>query len=507
MTVHRPCDITSVRIMRYSVPLWVASTLVVFATLVLLSYVTALVLYVGAAAIAGFLSDQLIKLAVNLAPRRLLPGLRERAVFITGCSSGFGLQLAKRLDAIGVTVYAGLRKPHSTGALELKATCSNNLHIVVIDVTKDEDVENAVKYVNKTIGDKVKYVNKSIRNKGMAASLGKIRRQEYQGQRSSGTKVGQRHLVKYVDKSIRGRVFWAVVNNAGVSALGDVELTPFSVFSHLMETNALGCVRVTKAFLPLLRESKGRVVCVGSISGLFAFPGLTHYAMSKHALTAFADGLRRELRKWSVGVHVVDPHMYQTGMTNEMSSIKRLKENWETCSEKTLTDYGPDFFKKYTENARYIARLSRGSLAVPLDDIMDAILGETPQVVADAYFGGLCDFVVLRLGDGVCFVSTEFKYFVKVEVRFVDQGDVHCVRFEEVLKFLCLLKSAVRTLVVVSPGIVPRLQDIAWYPMASKRVSSLIQGESTQLPNPNARHKDVEPIDAALCTICSKISM
>nr|CAD7431975.1 unnamed protein product [Timema monikensis] len=469
--------------MRYSVPLWAASTLVVFATLVLLSYVTALVLYVGAAAIAGFLSDQLIKLAVNLAPRRLLPGLRERAVFITGCSSGFGLQLAKRLDALGVTVYAGLRKPHSTGALELKATCSNNLHIVVIDVTKDEDVENAVKYVNKTIGDKV---------------------------------------------------FWAVVNNAGVSALGDVELTPFSVFSHLMETNALGCVRVTKAFLPLLRESKGRVVCVGSISGLFAFPGLTHYAMSKHALTAFADGLRRELRKWSVSVHVVDPHMYQTGMTNEMSSIKRLKENWETCNEKTLTDYGPDFFKKYTENARYIARLSRGSLAVPLDDIMDAILGETPQVVADAYFGGLCDFVVLRLGDGVCFVSTgvchsissvdDWRGFLLVRSSLLscDLLDLvvgwikdrflwshYCIVVEVAgpKKGFILFVFLSGTLVVVSPGIVPRLQDIAWYPMASKRVSSLVQGESTQLPNPSARHKDVEPIDAALFTICSKISM
>ncbi|CAG2062632.1 unnamed protein product, partial [Timema podura] len=221
----------------------------------------------------------------------------------------------------------------------------------------------------------VKYVNKSIMDKCKTSSLSKILQQEHQ--RQSGSFKLLWMLVT---------VFWAVVNNAGVSAIGDVELTPFSAFSHLMETNALGCVRVTKAFLPLLRESKGRVVCVGSISGLFAFPGLTHYAMSKHALTAFADGLRRELRKWSVGVHVVDPHMYQTAMTNEMNSIKKLKENWETCSEKTLTDYGPDFFKKYTENARYIARLSRGSLAVPLDDIMDAILGETPQVM-------LCSFL------------------------------------------------------------------------------------------------------------------
>ncbi|CAG2069368.1 unnamed protein product, partial [Timema podura] len=175
--------------MRYSVPLWAASTLVVFATLVLLSYVTTLVLYVGTAAIAGFLSDQLIKLAVNLAPRRLLPGLRERAVFITGCSSGFGLQLAKRLDALGVIVYAGLRKPHSTGALELKATCSKNLHIVVIDVTKDEDVKNAVKYVNKTIGDK-----------GRTSSISQIRQQD-----RAATKVGHRHLVKYVNKSIRDK--------------------------------------------------------------------------------------------------------------------------------------------------------------------------------------------------------------------------------------------------------------------------------------------------------------
>nr|CAD7265961.1 unnamed protein product [Timema shepardi] len=416
---HSPCDITSVRIMRYSVPLWAASTLVVFATLVLLSYVTVLVLYISAAAIAGFLSDQLIKLAVNLAPRRLLPGLRERAVFITGCSSGFGLQLAKRLDALGVIVYAGLRKPHSTGALELKATCSKNLHIVVIDVTKDEDVKNA-------------------------------------------------------SPSLTFPMFWAVVNNAGVSAIGDVELTPFSVFSHLMETNALGCVRVTKAFLPLLRESKGRVVCVGSISGLFAFPGLTHYAMSKHALTAFADGLRRELRKWSIGVHVVDPHMYQTAMTNEMSSIKKLKENWETCSEKTLTDYGPDFFKKYTEGGL----MRHEDLGAKLYWLSLEVTGRS-----------------------------EFKYRPREREIYREPVERKSSRAFGRYHGRHLGRNTAGTLVVVSPGIVPGLQDISWYSMAGKRGSSLVQGESTQLPNPSARHKNVEPIDTALCTICTKISM
>ena len=98
------------------------------------------------------------------------------------------------------------------------------------------------------------------------------------------------------------------------------------------EVNTLGTVRVTKAFLPLLRESQGRVVCVASMAGILnilktqsyalkflsvfrigrvTVPGFTPYSMSKFAVVAFADGLRREMHKWGISVHCIEPSLYK----------------------------------------------------------------------------------------------------------------------------------------------------------------------------------------------------
>src|SRR5687767_4910080 len=65
---------------------------------------------------------------------------KNRAVFITGCDTGFGHNLAKRLDNYGFHVYAGCLFPSGEGAKCLQRECSNRLTIVKLDVTKDEDV-------------------------------------------------------------------------------------------------------------------------------------------------------------------------------------------------------------------------------------------------------------------------------------------------------------------------------------------------------------------------------
>ncbi|KAJ9589401.1 hypothetical protein L9F63_017380, partial [Diploptera punctata] len=70
------------------------------------------------------------------------------------CDSGFGNLLAQQLDAKGVTVFAGCLFADGSDALKLKENCSNNLHILQLDVTKDEHVKNAVKYVTNNLGDK-----------------------------------------------------------------------------------------------------------------------------------------------------------------------------------------------------------------------------------------------------------------------------------------------------------------------------------------------------------------
>jgi NAD(P)-dependent dehydrogenase (short-subunit alcohol dehydrogenase family) len=73
-----------------------------------------------------------------------------------GCDSGFGHELAKRLDTLGVTVFAGCLFPEDVGANELKLACSNRLHVLHLDVTREEHVRNAVQYVKSSLGNKSK---------------------------------------------------------------------------------------------------------------------------------------------------------------------------------------------------------------------------------------------------------------------------------------------------------------------------------------------------------------
>jgi NADP-dependent 3-hydroxy acid dehydrogenase YdfG len=74
-----------------------------------------------------------------------------------GCDSGFGHELAKRLDTLGMTVFAGCLFPENVGAFELKLACSSRLHVLHLDVTMEEHVRNAVQYVKNSLGNKSKY--------------------------------------------------------------------------------------------------------------------------------------------------------------------------------------------------------------------------------------------------------------------------------------------------------------------------------------------------------------
>jgi NAD(P)-dependent dehydrogenase (short-subunit alcohol dehydrogenase family) len=71
-----------------------------------------------------------------------------------GCDSGFGHELAKRLDKLGATVFAGCLFPEGTGAAELKSACSEHLHILHLDVTQEEHIRQAVSTVKNSLGAK-----------------------------------------------------------------------------------------------------------------------------------------------------------------------------------------------------------------------------------------------------------------------------------------------------------------------------------------------------------------
>jgi NAD(P)-dependent dehydrogenase (short-subunit alcohol dehydrogenase family) len=99
----------------------------------------------------------------------------------------------------------------------------------------------------------------------------------------------------------------AVVNNAGVVVAGPVETTPPDELLRQLEVNVVGQAAVTQAVLPRLRESRGRVVFVSSLSGRIATPMFGPYNASKFALEGLADALRLELAPWAIRVVLIEP--------------------------------------------------------------------------------------------------------------------------------------------------------------------------------------------------------
>lgn len=99
-----------------------------------------------------------------------------------------------------------------------------------------------------------------------------------------------------------------LVNNAGVAVGGTFDQVSDEDFEWLFEINFWGVVRMTRAFLPLLRASDdARVVNISSIYGIVAPPEQTSYSASKFAVRGFSEALRHELEGTGIGVSVVHP--------------------------------------------------------------------------------------------------------------------------------------------------------------------------------------------------------
>lgn len=110
-----------------------------------------------------------------------------------------------------------------------------------------------------------------------------------------------------VKAELNGLPFTGVVNNAGIAVAAPLEFLPVEDLRDQFEVNVIGQVAMSQAFLPILREYRGRLVYVGSVSGLVASRLLGAYAASKFALEAVADAFRRELKPHGVGVSLVEP--------------------------------------------------------------------------------------------------------------------------------------------------------------------------------------------------------
>jgi NAD(P)-dependent dehydrogenase (short-subunit alcohol dehydrogenase family) len=179
----------------------------------------------------------------------------QRAVLVTGASTGIGRKITEHLAAKGHFVYAGARKQADLDALG----AIRNVQAIKLDVTQQADIDAAVVTITKS-----------------------------------------------------GRGLYALVNNAGVASLGTVADAPMQELDLIMDVNVYGPWRVTKAFTPLIVASQGRITTIGSISGILSGRDWTAYSMSKHAIEAFGDSLALQLEPQGVLVSLVEPGNYDS---------------------------------------------------------------------------------------------------------------------------------------------------------------------------------------------------
>jgi NAD(P)-dependent dehydrogenase (short-subunit alcohol dehydrogenase family) len=170
---------------------------------------------------------------------------------VTGASTGIGFDASRELAARGFQAFGTVRRQEDAAALERAGATP-----ILLDVTDEASIRSGLERVSELLA---------------------------------------------------GAPLLGLVNNAGVSCAGPVELLRLADFRRVFEVNVLGVVAVTQAFLPLLKQAKGRIVNISSVSGCVAPPFAAPYAASKFALEAISDCLRRELHPFGVDVVVIQP--------------------------------------------------------------------------------------------------------------------------------------------------------------------------------------------------------
>ena len=208
--------------------------------------------------------------------------MAERYVLITGASKGIGRAAALHLDKLGFHVFAGVRKLADGEALCREA--SNRLRPIQIDVTDPTLIASASQQIKQIVGE---------------AGL------------------------------------YGLVNNAGIAVAAPLEFIPVEDLRWQLEVNVVGQVAVTQAFIPLLRQARGRIVNISSIGGLVSGKIVGPYHASKYALEAINDALRQELKPWGIEVVAIQPGEIATPIWDTATQMGdaiglKMPAQWQT---------------------------------------------------------------------------------------------------------------------------------------------------------------------------------
>jgi NAD(P)-dependent dehydrogenase (short-subunit alcohol dehydrogenase family) len=225
------------------------------------------------------------------------------SVLVTGAARGIGKTIVAHLASIGWEVVAGVRTEQDAAAIT--AVDPQRISAVILDITNAE------------------------------------------------------HLAALAE-SLPPRLD-AVVNNAGIAVAGPVEAVTVDDWRKQLDINVIGQLAVTRAVLPKLRESRGRIVFISSVNGRLSVPLLGPYCASKFALEAAADALRMELKGWGIPVVLVQPAQTDTDMWRTADDMVVETEAAMTPALRTLYAKHIAGMKKSVPAAR--------KMAVPADKV------------------------------------------------------------------------------------------------------------------------------------------
>ncbi len=177
---------------------------------------------------------------------------------ITGCSTGFGRELAQRVLQRGWRAIVTARD--AAQVADLAASAGDRALAVALDVTKPEQIAAAVKAATEKFGR--------------------------------------------ID---------ALVNNAGYGYQSTAEEGDEAEIRAQFDANVFGLFALTRAVLPIMRAQRsGNIINITSVAGLVGFPGSGYYAASKHAVEGWSDSLRAEVEPLGIGVTCVEPGPFRT---------------------------------------------------------------------------------------------------------------------------------------------------------------------------------------------------
>lgn len=239
----------------------------------------------------------------------------QKAVLVTGASSGLGRVMAETMAANGYFVYAGARKDKDLA--ELNAI--ENIQGVRLDVNKQEQIDSAVKIITEA-----------------------------------------------------GRGLYGLVNNAGVVVVQPLIEIEEADFDFQMNVNVYGPYRITRAFAPLIIESKGRISIIGSISGTLSSATWGPYSMTKFAMEAYADALADEMKSFGVEVSLIQPGAYRSSIGK--SALERMG----------MQDQSPEdsqFKAAMNESVNWLSHFENdaGDPKEVADTVMKALFDENPK--------------------------------------------------------------------------------------------------------------------------------